>query len=305
MAEGLRLLPIIPIGIVLFVRSYTLHFGGTHNLCCAVYTFHTLVMAAEGYQQSSRDVQMESGKLFLQTDVNPQPGDAILDLGCGTGELSAYLAELVEPDGFVVGVDPDVKRLNLAKDTHRDIKNLCFVEGNSDNFDGMGCEKYDLIFLNHVLHWIPNQQQAFKNMFSSLKEGGKIAIRYIDRIPPYIVTAVEVLIPETEEQLKKLSRSVDKVSVDRMCVAEGFEIVKSCYVNDEKLEFESVEVYLKWLWSSTHGSFDLNLVTEERIQRFLSRVGNPPFDFTSEDVNIRLIAVKPKGQADVHNEGAE
>ena len=44
-------------------------------------------MAAEGYQQSSRDVQMEGGKLFIQTDVNPQPGDAILDLGCGTGAV--------------------------------------------------------------------------------------------------------------------------------------------------------------------------------------------------------------------------
>ena len=90
-----------------------------------------------------------------------------------------------------------------------------------------------------------------------------------------------------------------------MCVAEGFEIVKSCYANDEKVEFESVEAYLNWLWSSTHGNFDQNLVTEERIQRFLSRVGNPPFDFTSEDVNIKLIAVKPKGRTDVHNEGAE
>jgi len=262
-------------------------------------------MAAEGYQQSSRDVQMEGGKIFIQTDVNPQPGDAILDLGCGTGELSAYLAELVGPEGFVDGVDPDVKRLNLAKESHRDIKNLSFAEGNSDNFHGMGCEKYDIIFLNQVLHWIPNQQQAFKNMFSSLKEGGKIAIRYTDHLPPYIVTALEVLTPEIEERVKKSACQVDKASVDRMCVTEGFEIVKSTYVNDIKVEFQSVEVYLKWLWSTTHGNFDLKLVTEERIQRFLRRVGNPPFDFTSENVNTRLIAVKPKERTDVHNEGAE
>jgi len=90
-----------------------------------------------------------------------------------------------------------------------------------------------------------------------------------------------------------------------MCVTEGFEIVKSCYVNDIKVEFQSVELYLKWLWSITHGNFDLKLVTEERIQRFLRKVGNPPFDFTSENVNVRLIAVKPKERTDVHNEGAD
>lgn len=165
------------------------------------------MMAAEGYQQSSRDVQMEGGKLFIQSDVNPQPGDAILDLGCGTGELSSYLAELVGPEGFVVGVDPDMKRLNLAKESHRKIKNLSFVEGNSDNFEGMGCEKYNIIFLNQVFHWIANQQQAFKNMFGSLKEGGKIAIRYIDHLAPYIATALELLTPEIEERFKNDSRS--------------------------------------------------------------------------------------------------
>ena len=41
---------------------------------------------------AAEDPQTEGGKLFIQTDLNPQPGDAILDLGCGTsgtGELSA------------------------------------------------------------------------------------------------------------------------------------------------------------------------------------------------------------------------
>ena len=50
---------------------------------------------AEGYKQRSLSVQKVDGEIFIQTDVCPQAGDTILDLGCGTGELSAYLAELV------------------------------------------------------------------------------------------------------------------------------------------------------------------------------------------------------------------
>ena len=68
----------------------------------------------------------------------PKPGDAILDLGCGTGELSAYLAELVGSKGYVIVVDPDLSRLQLAKEAHRHVKNLSFIEGNSDKFEGMG-----------------------------------------------------------------------------------------------------------------------------------------------------------------------
>ena len=45
--------------------------------------------------------------MFIKTDVCPRAGDIILDLGCGTGDLSAYLAELVGPNGKVVAVDPD------------------------------------------------------------------------------------------------------------------------------------------------------------------------------------------------------
>ena len=58
--------------------------------------------SAEGYKQASLSVQKVDGEKFIHTDVFPQAGDAILDLGCGTGEPSAYLAELVGPEGKVI-----------------------------------------------------------------------------------------------------------------------------------------------------------------------------------------------------------
>ena len=76
------------------------------------------------------------GEDFIQTDVCPKAGDVILDLGCGTGELSAYLAELVGPEGKVIGVDPDKERIQLAKESHSQIENLSFVEGSAINFPG-------------------------------------------------------------------------------------------------------------------------------------------------------------------------
>jgi SAM-dependent methyltransferase len=37
--------------------------------------------------------------------LGASPGDKVLDLGCGSGEVTAEIARLVEPDGIVVGVD--------------------------------------------------------------------------------------------------------------------------------------------------------------------------------------------------------
>ena len=61
-----------------------------------------------------------------------------MDLGCGTGELSVYLAELVGRQGKVVAVDPDIDRIQVAGESHKGIENLTFIEGSADNFPGMG-----------------------------------------------------------------------------------------------------------------------------------------------------------------------
>ena len=58
----------------------------------------------------------------------------------GTGELSAYLAELVGRKGKVVAVDPDKERILLAQTSYGDVSNLSFVEGSASNFPGIGSE---------------------------------------------------------------------------------------------------------------------------------------------------------------------
>ena len=114
-------------------------------------------------------MQKLDGETIIETDVCPHVGDAILDLGCGIGELSVYLAELVGPEGKVIAVDPDKERIQLARQSHSGIKNLSFEEGSAANFPGIGSKSYDIIFCNLVHHWISDKEQVFKSMFDSLK----------------------------------------------------------------------------------------------------------------------------------------
>ena len=81
-----------------------------------------------GYKQTSPSIQKVDGETFIEMDVCPQVGDAILDVGCGTGELSAYLADLVGPEGKVVGVDPDKERILVAQQSYGDVKNLSLLK---------------------------------------------------------------------------------------------------------------------------------------------------------------------------------
>lgn len=89
------------------------------------------VKQAVGYQQISALFQRQDGKRFLE-DARPRPGDAVLDLGCGTGELSAFLAQLVGQEGNVVAVDPDIDRIQMAQKSHKSVKNLVFLPRDGD-----------------------------------------------------------------------------------------------------------------------------------------------------------------------------
>ena len=236
--------------------------------------------------------------MFIETDVCPQAGDTILDLGCGTGELSAYLAELIGPEGKVVAVDPDKERLLLAKQRYGEVKNLSFVEGSASNFPGIGSESYDIIFSNYVIHWIPDKQVVFKNMFESLKCGGKIAIQYGDYLFHFMSSAFKELNPENAERLHKMFHCEERPKIEQYCSSAGLRITKSYDTHITQLVFQNMESLLNWISSTTHGAFDPTLVTEERLRRYYpysSRDGKPPFDFrgSKEESGVcRLVAVK-------------
>ena len=116
---------------------------------------------AEGYQQNSR-WQRNGGKRFVQNEVAPYLSNDILDLGCGTGELSAYLAKLAGPKGRVLAVDPDKERIRVAKESYKEVENLTFAVGSTSSFPGLGLETYNVIFSNFVLHWIKNIEDKKK-----------------------------------------------------------------------------------------------------------------------------------------------
>ena len=87
------------------------------NLCRSLRAASVMTSKiADGYQQNSK-WQRNGGKRFVENEVVPYLGNDILDLGCGTGELSAYLAELVGPKGRVLAVDPDKERIRVAQES--------------------------------------------------------------------------------------------------------------------------------------------------------------------------------------------
>ena len=253
---------------------------------------------AKSYQHVSL-FQREEGKKLID-DLEIHRGHVILDLGCGTGELSAYLSELVGQDGRVVAVDPDSYRVEVARESHREVKNLTFQEGSSASFPGMGSETYDIVFSNFVFHWIQDKEEAFKNMFRSLKPAGKIAVSYADRLAS-IFSKIYRELQSSESMELMLSKCYfeRRSKIESMCLAAGFEIVKSVDVRMEDLEFENVESMCSFFSATNQGRFVSELATRDKVSSFCAQYtggenSKPLTLYTDEgDYYCVLIAAKP------------
>jgi trans-aconitate methyltransferase len=100
----------------------------------------------------------------------PKSGEHILDVGCGTGQLAAQIAE---SGANVIGVDASLEMINSAKAAH---PNLHFevVDATKLPYENA----FDAIFSNATFHWIENQDALIKGLYKSLKTGGRLAVEF-------------------------------------------------------------------------------------------------------------------------------
>lgn len=98
----------------------------------------------------------------------PQPGEKILDLGCGTGELTAKIAE----NGVAVtGIDASASMIASAKE-HFPGVNFLVADGTSFSLP----ETFDAVFSNATLHWVRQQEKLLDRVQRHLRPGGRFVL---------------------------------------------------------------------------------------------------------------------------------
>jgi trans-aconitate methyltransferase len=105
----------------------------------------------------------------LLESLNPQPGERILDVGCGTGQLTS---EIARSGATVTGLDNSAEMLAEARKNYPD---LTFVLGDAASFrfsEPQLSKSYDAVFSNAVLHWVKDAEGAVKSIAQALGTGG-------------------------------------------------------------------------------------------------------------------------------------
>ncbi len=107
----------------------------------------------------------------LIAHIQDKPNMTVIDLGCGTGELTNMLSEkLTNPS--VKGIDSSKEMLEKAKE----FTSIQFDQKTIEEQINTG-EKWDLVFANASIQWVDNHEELFPEIISLLNPDGQLAIQ--------------------------------------------------------------------------------------------------------------------------------
>jgi SAM-dependent methyltransferase len=113
------------------------------------------------------------------------PGMRTLEVGCGNGSVSGWLAERIAPDGQAVAFDLDLS-LIAANAPNLELRQGDIVAGPAAPAD------FDLVTARAVLHHVADAQKAIENLVASVRPGGAILLIEPDFLPVSVSEPADV-----------------------------------------------------------------------------------------------------------------
>jgi SAM-dependent methyltransferase len=105
------------------------------------------------------------------------PGEDVLDIGCGAGMDTLVAAQMVGADGYVTGIDmtPDMAAKARRSAAEMGLANVTIVDGSAEElpFADAG---FDVVISNGVIDLIPDKEAVFSEIARVLRPGGRIQL---------------------------------------------------------------------------------------------------------------------------------
>ncbi len=143
----------------------------------------------------------------------------IIDIGCGIGNSTRVLKNKFY-DSYIVGADNSENMLLAARTNHPDMEFMLFDA--KKDFDNL-TERYDIVFSNACIQWLPQHEILLPGMMNILNDGGILAVQ----IPLQTKHPMHRIITDVAMSTKWRSRFNSPRKLNNLTAEEYFDILSS------------------------------------------------------------------------------
>jgi ubiquinone/menaquinone biosynthesis C-methylase UbiE len=192
-----------------------------------------------------------------------------LEIGCGSGDMTLELAELIGAEGSLIAVDLSQDQLDHVQNVTKTHKNIRFKQWDINYLSDLG-EQFDFIYCRMVLHHVKDAYSAILQMKSCLKPGGIIICE-----EPSIFDSTFCSPPsKAYEQFTQWIRSCFTLNkcdfeiahrLEQECSAAGLDVKHHSLFQPLLRTAKEKQIYSMALQDVTPQLLNLNIATKEEI----------------------------------------
>lgn len=186
--------------VILIVMGSLLLYLGTLRTVRKLWHFPAPAFTGRFLDSDIRRWRQPPNKLIERSGI--KQGMTVLDLGCGSGAFTTFVAKAVGEQGKVYAVDIQPKMLQqlerkLAKPENQDIRNIELKETSAYELP-FEDETLDLVYMVTVLQEIPDRGRALREIKRVLKPSGILAVSELLPDPDYPLRSTTVKMCQLE-----------------------------------------------------------------------------------------------------------
>jgi ubiquinone/menaquinone biosynthesis C-methylase UbiE len=185
------------------------------------------ITAAQRYETALVPYLMFPAARILLKYADPQPGESMLDVACGTGVVARVAAPLIGPIGSVIAVDIQPAMLEVGRSLPTpEGATIEWREGSVAHLP-LPDASFDLVTCQHGLPFFPDRLAALQEMRRVLAPGGRLAVAVWGRIEqnPFYKTlweGIARLLNQPVSAMNKAFDSGDPLVLKRLIDEAGF-----------------------------------------------------------------------------------
>jgi ubiquinone/menaquinone biosynthesis C-methylase UbiE len=223
---------------------------------------------AEKYSNYSYN-QKKHGKELVDLVIHKN-NEVILDLGCGSGETTLRLAEsAAKYQGSIIGVDPDISRINIAKKNCPDvITNVDYRVLSGTNLKTIEDKSVDTVFSSMVFSWIEDKKKLFSEIYRCLKPSGVCIFKTIQDYDRKMFNEIVFLDKKFQTDNIPYNYFFSQEDLEHKCMfkGSGFKIL-SLECLEDVLCIDSYNSFISYIEGTLQGYFSYVNVSNKEKRR--------------------------------------